>query len=635
MTRRILSLFASTAALAAAVGCGSGPAPPRRSIGDPLIEVARRLEAEPTRALGEVERIDPLAGEEGLRFRLWLEALERAGAPPGRWRRLLAAGPPRAVALPARRGLAAALRRSGDPAGADRLLENALAEGDARAAEALLADGAPRSRRRAARWLAVHHPLRLRRADRALERTVVAGLSRQERLERAEAWRRAGHPRTAAAELGRLRLRGSQELRRRRLRARCELEAGRPSRALRALRGLGDPGSALLRAAAYRARAWSRFPKRAARRDFLAALKAARAAGRSGPNRPDALELVLECATETGRLDEAWAAWRGLEAAGWRGDRREWLGRRLGVHLARAGAEGPVREIEAALPQHRRCLEYWLARRSGDRRVLEGLASGPVADLYAVWSARRLGVAPPTLTPAPPLGPAAAPAAVARWLDAGLEDRALALWWEVARSRGLSAREGLALARAEAGRDHWHAAVRALRLGFPALREGRLDLVPSDALELYLPLRWREELERAAAESGIPAWRLAGQARQESLFLAHARSPKGARGLLQLLPGTARGHARALGLGRRPDLADPGVNLRLGARELARLERELAHRELALAAYNGGQARIERWSTVWRDPELLVELMPVPEMYTYVRRVTFLSLVYRDVYGIR
>lgn len=134
---------------------------------------------------------------------------------------------------------------------------------------------------------------------------------------------------------------------------------------------------------------------------------------------------------------------------------------------------------------------------------------------------------------------------------------------------------------------------------------------------------------------GLPAWLLAGQARQESLLMLFARSPRGARGLLQLLPGTARRHARALGLARGPDLEEPAVNLRLGASESASLKRDLGNRELALAAYNGGETRVKSWRTVWTAPELLVEIMPVLEMVTYVRRVTFLSLAYRDVYGMR
>ncbi len=251
-----------------------------------------------------------------------------------------------------------------------------------------------------------------------------------------------------------------------------------------------------------------------------------------------------------------------------------------------------------------------------------------------MWAARRLGVALPSISFAQPLAEGAPPLIVKRWIDAGLEEYARELWWRIARTRGLAPNEALALASLERRAGHWHDSIRALRKGFPALREGRLGLVPVNVVKAYLPLRFSGELTLAAKESGLPAWLLAGQARQESLLIPFARSPRGARGLLQLLPGTARRHTRALGLGRRPDLEDPAVNLRLGARELSRLQQELGGLELALAAYNGGERRVKSWRKVWRDPELLVELMPVPEMVTYVRRVVFLAEAYHQVYGL-
>jgi len=59
--------------------------------------------------------------------------------------------------------------------------------------------------------------------------------------------------------------------------------------------------------------------------------------------------------------------------------------------------------------------------------------------------------------------------------------------------------------------------------------------------------------------------------------------------------------------------------------------------EPALAAYNAGEARARRWWRQWPDAHRFTEAIPIPETYTYVRRVSFLAeayrLVYRDFWG--
>ena len=191
-----------------------------------------------------------------------------------------------------------------------------------------------------------------------------------------------------------------------------------------------------------------------------------------------------------------------------------------------------------------------------------------------------------------------------------------------------------ALAAAELATGHgWSTdSIRWLLSGFRELGTVDMDRAPKNAVRAYLPLRWREAVTAAARETGLDPWLIAGVARQESGFVAHARSPRGAVGVLQLLPSTARLHARALGLGSQPDLQDPELNLRLGARELSALLRRFGAVEPALAAYNGGLTRVRRWWKQWPDRHRFTEEIPVPETYNYVRRVVFLSEAYRLAY---
>jgi soluble lytic murein transglycosylase-like protein len=102
---------------------------------------------------------------------------------------------------------------------------------------------------------------------------------------------------------------------------------------------------------------------------------------------------------------------------------------------------------------------------------------------------------------------------------------------------------------------------------------------------------------------------------------------------MQLLPSTARVHARPLGLPAAPDLHDPEVNIRIGARELARLVRKFGALEPALVAYNAGETRTRRWWRRWPDRRRFSEAVPIPESYNYLRRVVYLAEAYRLAYA--
>jgi len=125
---------------------------------------------------------------------------------------------------------------------------------------------------------------------------------------------------------------------------------------------------------------------------------------------------------------------------------------------------------------------------------------------------------------------------------------------------------------------------------------------------------------------------LLGLARQESMFRFGASSNAGARGLLQLLPSTARIVARKLGeeFDAERLVGDPNYNALLGGHYLGfMLERFDGERALALAAYNAGPLRVKRWIEKHGDPRTgneddvidWIELIPFDETRNYVQRV--------------
>jgi soluble lytic murein transglycosylase len=99
--------------------------------------------------------------------------------------------------------------------------------------------------------------------------------------------------------------------------------------------------------------------------------------------------------------------------------------------------------------------------------------------------------------------------------------------------------------------------------------------------------RHARQIELAATEQGLDPALLHAVVQVESGYNALAVSPKGATGLMQLMPATARR------LGVR-DSRDPLANLRGGARYLRQLTESLGDLALALAAYNAGEGAVRR-----------------------------------------
>jgi len=154
-----------------------------------------------------------------------------------------------------------------------------------------------------------------------------------------------------------------------------------------------------------------------------------------------------------------------------------------------------------------------------------------------------------------------------------------------------------------------------------------------DDLDLRFPLAYEHLYRQAATRTGVPLPLLMGLTRQESLFRVNARSSAGARGLMQLMPGTARSVARQLGLSqpRSTDLYQPELNIALGSRYLAdRLADGNGNRALAAAAYNGGPGNLRKWLRAYGDQplDLFIESIRFSETREYVKLVLSFSAIY-------
>jgi soluble lytic murein transglycosylase len=174
----------------------------------------------------------------------------------------------------------------------------------------------------------------------------------------------------------------------------------------------------------------------------------------------------------------------------------------------------------------------------------------------------------------------------------------------------------------------------AATLGWRAARG--LSLNDPRVLRVIFPWPWRALIEDEAREFGIDPYLLAAVIRQESGFRRAVTSRAGARGLMQLMPGTAALTASRLGVPWRDRLlAVPDANLHLGAAHLAMLLRRYRGKVVtALAAYNAGSRPAERWARLpdAGDSFWFVEAIPYPETRGYVRSVMRNRAVYESLY---
>ncbi len=175
-----------------------------------------------------------------------------------------------------------------------------------------------------------------------------------------------------------------------------------------------------------------------------------------------------------------------------------------------------------------------------------------------------------------------------------------------------------------------------IREAFPALGGPHQATLPEEARRLYYPVDYQDTVRTWAAQNRLPLHLVYGIIRQESAFDTQAQSWAGARGLMQLMPATARELAGKAGLSYSHEkLSDPAYNLRLGTTYFSQVLNMFdSNVELALAGYNGGPYRIKR---LWKESsskelDRFLEGLDIEESKTYVKRILVLSDSYRQLY---
>lgn len=154
-----------------------------------------------------------------------------------------------------------------------------------------------------------------------------------------------------------------------------------------------------------------------------------------------------------------------------------------------------------------------------------------------------------------------------------------------------------------------------------------------DDLDIRFPMAHRDALLQASRQRDIhPSWAFA-ITRQESAFMADARSHAGAMGLMQLMPATAKETARKFGipLASPQQALNPDTNIQLGAAYLSQVYGQFnGNRVLASAAYNAGPGRVRQWlrGANHLSYDVWVENIPFDETRQYVQNVLSYSVIY-------
>jgi soluble lytic murein transglycosylase len=155
-----------------------------------------------------------------------------------------------------------------------------------------------------------------------------------------------------------------------------------------------------------------------------------------------------------------------------------------------------------------------------------------------------------------------------------------------------------------------------------------------DDVSLRFPIIYEKQVQKNADRQDLNPAIIFGLIRRESAFNQNARSPVGARGLMQIMPKTGQQIARELKEKWRNTnaLLNPSTNVKYGSYYYKQLLNQFdGHYALAAAAYNAGPHRVNRWlpKTEALAADIWIETIPFKETRAYVSAVLTYALIYQ------
>ena len=180
-------------------------------------------------------------------------------------------------------------------------------------------------------------------------------------------------------------------------------------------------------------------------------------------------------------------------------------------------------------------------------------------------------------------------------------------------------------------------AITTMRRAYPQFMAAGGEALPADVLRIIFPLDYWPLITKYSELHQLDPYLLAALMAQESTFTAEIRSHANAYGLMQIIPGTGRRYARKLGISgfNTAMLRQPEINVRIGTQYFRDLIDRFGGAHFALASYNAGESRVDRWTDerpgIPQDE--FIDDIPFPETQNYVKRILGTAEDYRALYG--
>ena len=147
--------------------------------------------------------------------------------------------------------------------------------------------------------------------------------------------------------------------------------------------------------------------------------------------------------------------------------------------------------------------------------------------------------------------------------------------------------------------------------------------------------KYSEYVKKYSQEYGVDEYLIYAVIKAESNFNEKAESSKGAKGLMQLMYGTAKETAKGLDITITEDtILDPEINIELGTKYISKLLARYENIELALAAYNAGSGNVDSWvnNNTLKSDGTDAENIPFKETNNYVRKILKDYRIYKQLY---
>jgi soluble lytic murein transglycosylase len=251
---------------------------------------------------------------------------------------------------------------------------------------------------------------------------------------------------------------------------------------------------------------------------------------------------------------------------------------------------------------------------------------------YPMVAAQRLGVKYPLQVDQAPSADSsvvqgAEMARVRELMYWGLDNLARSEWANLISSKTRSQQQ--MLARYANEQDWWDLSVQAT-----------ITAKMWDSLKERFPLAWQNLYQQYTSDKGIPQSYAMAISRQESAWNPKARSPVGASGLMQVMPGTATHTVKMYnipGYVNSSQLLDPQTNIQIGTQYLEYVYQQFGqNRIFSSAAYNAGPGRVRSWQKTSGgnlDAVAFIETIPFSETRGYVKNVLAYDAYYRHFMG--